>query len=577
MSMASKRNSLSLPKPAVTTESTHYLKHRVITCINKLSDRDTLAVATIELESIARSLSKEYFSTFLNCIYNTDSSSKSPVRKQCVHLLTLLSHFHGDALSPFLSKMISIVLRRLRDHDSAIRSACVDAVSTMSSQITKPPFSVFLKPFMLTLTLEKDFNSQIGSALCLAAAIESAPQPEVEVLLKCTLPRLGKLAKNEGFKAKAALLVLIGSVVGVGGASSRVILDWLVPCLVEFLSNEDWTVRKAAAEALEKVASVEKDLASQYKSLCLNSFQNRRFDKVKVVRETMNSTLDMWKEIPAASEEVIAATKSKSPSIGLDNDAGRCATKSSAAVGFKSPQQKKSCPNEQTHYHREVENSVSKSPSSNMACEDNIKGGDFGNPKSVHNENSGISRPEIKRVLFSRTSDDKVRKSGGLGYGSRVVPFHDYKDPNNATEAVLEIPQDFEVLSLIHEKLLQIEKQQYTLLDLLQRFIGTSQSVMNSLETRVHGLEMTLEGKSPDLALSSGRIHYSDSTENTCYKLPGADFLSSKFWRKSEGPYSTSRLSPGSIQSSNAMRNARDKYVSIEVCTSNSKTFHPHS
>jgi HEAT repeat protein len=75
-------------------------------------------------------------------------------------------------------------------------------------------------------------------------------------------------------------LVLIRSVVAVGGASSRGAMNWLVPFLVKFLRSEDWTVRKAAAEALGKVASMEKDLASHHKVLCLDSLQNRRFDKV---------------------------------------------------------------------------------------------------------------------------------------------------------------------------------------------------------------------------------------------------------------------------------------------------------
>ena len=75
--------------------------------------------------------------------------------------------------------------------------------------------------------------------------------------------------------------MLIGSVVGVGGASSRGVLDWLVPCVVEFLSSEDWAVRKAAAEALGKVAVAEKDLAADHKALCLSSLESRRFDKVR--------------------------------------------------------------------------------------------------------------------------------------------------------------------------------------------------------------------------------------------------------------------------------------------------------
>jgi len=177
--------------------------------------------------------------------------------------------------------MISTVLRRLRDPDSAVRSACVDAVAAMSSRITKPPFSAFFKPLMDAITLEQDLNAQIGSALCLAAAIDAAPDPDVELLRK-SLPRLGKLARNEGFKAKAALLVLTGSVVGASGASSRGVLDWLGPCVVEFLISEDWTVRKAAAEALGKVAVTERNLAAEYKLSCLNSLESRRFDKVYI-------------------------------------------------------------------------------------------------------------------------------------------------------------------------------------------------------------------------------------------------------------------------------------------------------
>lgn len=279
-SSLSRRFSLGSPPQPAATSSSPDLKQRVITCLNKLADRDTLAMATAELDAIARNLSHDSFATFLICIHNTDSSSKPPVRKQCVSLLALLSNSHGDVLAPFLSKMISTVQRRLRDPDSAVRSACVDAVAAMSSQITTPSFSsAFLKPLMDTLAMEQDSNSQIGSALCLAAAIDAAPDPD-PVQLKRSLARLGKLAKSESFKAKAALLVLVGSIVGAGGASNRGVLDWLVPCVVEFLSSEDWAVRKAAAEALGKVASVERDLTAMYKASCLNVLESRRFDKV---------------------------------------------------------------------------------------------------------------------------------------------------------------------------------------------------------------------------------------------------------------------------------------------------------
>lgn len=233
-----KRSSSASPPP-----STNDLKQRVITCLNKLADRDTLPVATAELESIARTLTQDSFSSFLNCLQTTDSSSKSPVRKQCVNLLTLLSRSHGDSLSPHLSKMISTVSCRLRDPDSSVRSACVAATTAMSLNITKPSFSVLSKPLIELILVEQDVNSQVGGAMCLAAAIDAAPNPEVEQLRKL-LPRLGKAVRIEGFKAKAAVLGVIGSVVRVGGARSKGVLDWLVPCLVEFLCCDDWATRK---------------------------------------------------------------------------------------------------------------------------------------------------------------------------------------------------------------------------------------------------------------------------------------------------------------------------------------------
>lgn len=67
--------------------------------------------------------------------------------------------------------------------------------------------------------------------------------------------------------------------------------------------------------------------------------------------------------------------------------------------------------------------------------------------------------------------------------------------------------------------------------------MGSSQNGMRSLETRVHGLELALDEISYDLAISSGRMTKADAPGNTCCSLPGAEFLSSKFWRKTQGRY----------------------------------------
>ncbi|WJZ80964.1 hypothetical protein VitviT2T_000829 [Vitis vinifera] len=596
---------MSLSKKTVSTRD---LKHRVITCLNKLSDRDTLAVGTAELESIARNLTHDSFSPFLSCLYGTDSSEKSPVRKQCVRLLGVLSETHGDSLSPHLSKMLSNVVRRLRDSDSAVRLACVDAVGVMSSQITKPPFSAFLKPLTDSILLEQDYNLQIGSALCIAAAIEAAPDPEPEQLLKL-LPRLLKLAKSESFRAKPALLSLIGSIIGAGGASTRGVLNSLVPCLVEFLSSEDWAARKASAEALARLALVERDLATEFKSSSLSSLESRRFDKVKVVRDTMNRTLDLWKELPCDSNGLLPLSPSKASS--KDNGAGGCfppASKISCDVGFETPQPKKIIPTRSppsdnslvttarkrsplqssnngkstTAMFRKldckkpsdwkVEVAVPHPSSSKVACEDDLKRRYLVVSDSEENGNCGDSRPETNRVLFSKISNEKMHKFGCLRSGSRIVPFHENNnsesavvDSNATEEEIYENQKDIEDLSLIRKQLIQIENQQSSMLNLLQRFIGNSQSGINSLETRVNGLEMVLEEISFDLAISSGRVSNSDSAGNTCCKLPGAEFLSSKFWKRTEG-HTTSRFSStGSIQALTTINNMPNKYASNMV------------
>ena len=504
--------------------------------------------------------------------------------------------------------MLSNVVRRLRDSDSAVRLACVDAVGVMSSQITKPPFSAFLKPLTDSIVLEQDYNLQIGSALCIAAAIEAAPDPEPEQLLKL-LPRLLKLAKSESFRAKPALLSLIGSIIGAGGASTRGVLNSLVPCLVEFLSSEDWAARKASAEALARLALVERDLATEFKSSSLSSLESRRFDKVKVVRDTMNRTLDLWKELPCDSNGLLPLSPSKASS--KDNGAGGCfppASKISCDVGFETPQPKKIIPTRSppsdnslvttarkrsplqssnngkstTAMFRKldckkpsdwkVEVAVPHPSSSKVACEDDLKRRYLVVSDSEENGNCGDSRPETNRVLFSKISNEKMHKFGCLRSGSRIVPFHENNnsesavvDSNATEEEIYENQKDIEDLSLIRKQLIQIENQQSSMLNLLQRFIGNSQSGINSLETRVNGLEMVLEEISFDLAISSGRVSNSDSAGNTCCKLPGAEFLSSKFWKRTEG-HTTSRFSStGSIQALTTINNMPNKYASNMV------------
>lgn len=246
------------------SSSPQNIKQRVFTCLTKLSDRDTQSLAAAELESIARNLDATTLPAFLSCMYSTDASDKPPVRKQCVHLLGFLAQTHGNMLAPYLSKILGSVVRRLRDVDSSVRSACVNSVAALSGHVSKQPLNSFLKPLAEALFTEQDQNAQASAALCLASAIDGAPDPDPARLAKL-LPRFEKLLKRDGFKAKPALLTLVGSVVAAGGASGHAQLKSLVPCLVEALSSDDWATRKAAVETLVVVVDMERDFLSEFK------------------------------------------------------------------------------------------------------------------------------------------------------------------------------------------------------------------------------------------------------------------------------------------------------------------------
>jgi len=92
--------------------------------------------------------------------------------------------------------------------------------------------------------------------------------------------------------------------------------------------------------------------------------------------------------------------------------------------------------------------------------------------ESSKKDNSRFFKSDTKRSLFEKNSDDKMHKFGGSKAGSRVVPC---SEENQDSGPVCNVPKDVprnykesEELSLIRAQLVQIEKQQSSLFDLLQ-------------------------------------------------------------------------------------------------------------
>jgi hypothetical protein len=114
-----------------------------------------------------------------------------------------------------------------------------------------------------------------------------------------------------------------------------------------------------------------------------------------------------------------------------------------------------------------VEISVPNSISSTAAGENDLK------MKNAKVPEKRFAKPETKRSLFSKNSDDKKLKFGGFKSGSRVAPCHEESPhstvvASSGTENHHSNHNECEDLSLIRFQLVQIERQQSSLLDLLQ-------------------------------------------------------------------------------------------------------------
>eukprot|EP01018_Ginkgo_biloba_P010378 Gb_31366 [translate_table: standard] len=321
MTMA--QNKMSRPRaanpPRSGGPSSHFamieLKQRILSSLSKLGDRDTQQIAMEDLEKIIETLSSEGISVCLNCLYDTDFQQKGVVRKECVKFLGTLSTVHADAVSPHLTKIITHIVKRLKDPDSSVRDACQTTMGVLAGQYLRATgrengtqvglglgsvVAVFVKPLFEALG-EQNKSVQTGSAMCLAKVIENAKDPPL-VAFQRLCPRICKYLSNPNFLAKASLLSVIGSLAQVGAISQQY-LSILMPCINESLESTDWATRKAAAETLSRMATHSSQALTSSKSSTIAVLEACRFDKVKPVRDSMVEALQLWKNIPGPKDD----------------------------------------------------------------------------------------------------------------------------------------------------------------------------------------------------------------------------------------------------------------------------------
>ncbi|CAL9017572.1 unnamed protein product [Prunus brigantina] len=318
---SSKSSSSSVSSSLSTHLAMVELKHRILTSLSKLSDRDTYQIAVEDLEKIIQTLAPEGLPMLLNCLYDASADPKPAVKKESLRLLALVSASHPDFTSTHLTKIIAHIVKRLKDADSGVRDACRDAIGALSAQYLKGEsvsdngvlgsiVGLFMKPLFEAMA-EQNKGVQSGAALCMAKIVDCAADPPVSSFQKLC-PRICKLLNNPNFLAKASLLPVVSSLSQVGAIAPQS-LENLLQIIHECLGSTDWATRKAAADVLIALAMHSSNLVKDRTASTLTVLESCRFDKIKPVRDSMTEALQFWKKIAGKGGDE-APNEQKGPS-----------------------------------------------------------------------------------------------------------------------------------------------------------------------------------------------------------------------------------------------------------------------
>ncbi|KAL2898882.1 TORTIFOLIA1-like protein 2 [Bienertia sinuspersici] len=533
-------------KMANPQQVVYEFKHRVVTAMNKIADRDTYQIGVQELEKAAESLSPDGVVPFLSCILDPDSEQKSAVRKECVRMMGVLVKLHGDVIGPHLGKMVSSIVKRLKDQDSIVRDTCVETMGVFASEFGNQDendgvFVLLVRPLFEALG---DQNKQIqaGAAMCLARVIDNMNDPPVSILQKM-LARTMKLLKNSHFKAKPAVIELNKSLIQAGGALSHSALSTAIRSIQEALKDSDWTTRKAASLALGDIASGGGPFLAPFKASCIQALESCRFDKVKPVRDTVLHALHCWKSIERHDVPEPSDTVSSIKGSFRGDDYGDLATDDSSM--WKDVAHKESKTNTVRNRapvatRKEMHNSIplylhnDGSESSSAYKTQETVTADVISMQGVGQEYDPIDDKQEYSSASNHVSDnftnkfmssfhnhsrkdDHMKLSGDKMFGKSYMSKAEDRRSLDSTVTEAEECHSLRVycsqteseIGSIQKKLLEIEKKQSSLMDILQGFTTSTMETLSVIQLKVSSLEHAVDRITHDLVHGA---KYSDST-----------------------------------------------------------------
>lgn len=567
------------------------MKQKILTSLSKLADRDTHQIAIEDLEKTIQTLSQESLPMLLNCLYESSNDPKPAVKKESVRLLALVCELHSELTSTHVTKIISHIVKRLKDSDSGMKEACRDSIGSLSKlylngkeENNGTVVGLFVKPLFEAM-MEQNKGVQSGAAMCMAKMVECASDPPVVAFQKLCA-RICKLLSNQNFMAKASLLPVVGSLSQVGAIAPQS-LEPLLQSIHECLGSTDWATRKAAADALSALALHSSNLVIDGATSTLTVLEACRFDKIKPVRDSMNEALQLWKKIAGkvdvGSDDQKSSPGGKAPKPGedlknLNPSDKRAELSAKGPLNGSSPAsasltkgkagnisekavvilKKKAPALSDKELNPEFFQNLSRG-SGDLPVEVVVPRRCLNSSNSNNEEESDPSDLDSKgrsnRMGNSQTDDFSVSLNNKHRSIDRGTAGGNGKDPRmRAPDVERELSGNRAGFSktdsqaegsfinnkgnwlAIQRQLMQLERQQAHLMNMLQDFMGGSHDSMVTLENRVRGLERVVEDMARDLSISSGRrgsnfaMGFEGSTNRSLGKYNGfAEYSGTKY------------------------------------------------
>ncbi|KAK1680130.1 hypothetical protein QYE76_040978 [Lolium multiflorum] len=556
------------------------LKSRVFSALAKLSDRDTHHIGVEELDRFIRAPpSPDAVPMLLHALAADTQGLASPARRESTRLLAMLCAAHPDAAAPHLHKVMAHLARRLKDpaSDSSVRDACRDAAGQLAAVYLRPlaaasasaaadagngTVALFLKPLFEVMG-EQSKTVQTGAAACLAKTVEGAgPGPGVLGMFGKLGSRVFKLVAAQGVQAKGALLNVIGSLAQVGAISPQNMQQTL-QSIRDCLENSDWATRKAAADTLCVLATHSGHLIGDGAAPTIAALEACRFDKVRPVRDSVTDAVQLWKQLTG---EDTNDGKNKEPTgseAKLDWPSNNEKTKGSS-IGEKAAVLLKKRPtlNDRElnpEFFQKLETRTTddlavevvvprKTLQSHLQSEDDPDEADGDAIGPANSNGSADDEGSLTQVRASSNFQSVRNKWAGQRGNrnkdakARVSNAEDRCETSAKDTTPMTIPGDGPFINnktnwlVIQKQLSQLERQQTSLMNMLQDFMGGSHDSMVTLENRVRGLERVVEEMARDISLSSGRRGGGSSPGRSSAKYNGFhEYSNSKFGRGGDG------------------------------------------